>query len=267
MKIYSKIITVFAALLTLLYVNGSAIASEIGLTAFPADYSMTAKGNYIEAARYGDADAMFQLGLMHYHGLNAAQNEQAAKSFIRHAADKGHFAANQVYIQIWPAAAKVIDSKVKNITDETAHKISDQSESTKTNETRAEQPKIKIQNQDSLEDQSRPDLTVAERQARRRERQARRQATETAPTEVAALNKPAAAVTEASAVKTMTSAASVETKIASPESKTIQSLKTDTSINKASPIMSILKGLLASGLLLLVLLGGAVLLRRQSFLG
>ena len=79
-----------------------AMAPSAEAQALPADYSAAHKTLYIELARAGDADALYQLGLMHFHGLGASQNDKVARSFFTHASAKGHGQARQILATMAP---------------------------------------------------------------------------------------------------------------------------------------------------------------------
>ncbi len=87
----TKLITLLTIVVTIIASIGwSATAQALD---YPPDYSAATKTLYIDMARTGDGEAMYQLGLMHLHGLGAAQNENVARSFFTHAARTGHIKA------------------------------------------------------------------------------------------------------------------------------------------------------------------------------
>ncbi len=58
--------------------------------------SVEIKNNYIESARSGDPDALYQLGLMYLTGNTVEKNEKVAGSFLFHAAQKGNLEAKSL---------------------------------------------------------------------------------------------------------------------------------------------------------------------------
>lgn len=78
---------------------------------YPSDYTAATKTLYIEMARAGDPEALYQLGLMHLRGLGASQNDKVARSFFKHAVRQGHSSAQIQLIAMGPAqVAPVVSS-------------------------------------------------------------------------------------------------------------------------------------------------------------
>lgn len=96
-KYTSSWLASIVAIVAILCVCGSANAYD-----YPADYSSAAKTVYIDQARAGDAEAFYQLGLMHLHGLGSAHNKNVARSFFTHASEKGHIKAANALATITP---------------------------------------------------------------------------------------------------------------------------------------------------------------------
>ena len=68
-----------------------------GYVAYQAGDYETALSLFEEADRYGDLDARFYLGWMHYHGLGVPQDYEKAADWWRKAALLGH-AVEQSYL-------------------------------------------------------------------------------------------------------------------------------------------------------------------------
>lgn len=113
------IVTLFMTCLAVLAAAGlcgTASAQSETLFSGPASYSALQttdrKTILIEQARMGDAEALYQLGLLHMSGREASLNDKVAARFFHYAAQKGHISAQQQLNLILPAP--IATSKVRS---------------------------------------------------------------------------------------------------------------------------------------------------------
>ena len=85
-----KIMQMLTILLASLFCQTGAFAQTAD-----TQFTYVQKSQTISLAKTGSADAYFQLGLSHLHGLNSVQNEKIAERFFHYAAQKGHVGAQQ----------------------------------------------------------------------------------------------------------------------------------------------------------------------------